>query len=74
MNELLNDSFQISLKFICITQLDNLTVEEREMRQLRKENQQLKMENVIIRPHGVFGYMTPKEYKKEFYKNCLKYC
>lgn len=67
MNELLKDSFQISLKFICITQLDNLTVEEREMRQLRKENQQLKMENGIIRPHGVFGYMTPKKYKKEFY-------
>ncbi len=29
--------------------LDNLTDEEREMRQLRKENQQLKMENDILK-------------------------
>ncbi|MFC3900414.1 integrase core domain-containing protein [Aliicoccus persicus] len=27
-----------------------------------------------IRPHSAFGYMTPKEYKRELYKNCLKYC
>ncbi|WP_344703207.1 IS3 family transposase, partial [Salinicoccus jeotgali] len=27
-----------------------------------------------IRPHGALGYMTPKEYKKELYINCLEYC
>src|SRR5699024_5564271 len=27
-----------------------------------------------IRPHGALSYMTPKEYKKALYKNCLEYC
>ena len=27
-----------------------------------------------IRPHGALNYLTPKEYKENFYKNCLIFC
>jgi len=27
-----------------------------------------------IRPHGALDYLTPKEYKENFYKKCLIFC
>ena len=27
-----------------------------------------------IRPHGALDYLTPREYKENFYKNCLIFC
>ena len=48
---------------------DNRTVEEQELIKLRKENQQLRMQDYVhwfnnIRLHGTLGYLSPAEFKR----------
>lgn len=56
--------------------IDNLSEEERELRRLRKDIELFDYVNWSnsIRPHGALDYLTPREYKENFYKNCLIFC